>query len=413
VSLTKKAGCLAAGVALLAFGVGYGPSRSSSAAAATSSKTITIGVLTDVTGAAASGNKTSVQGVEAGVEYAKAKGYTIHYVVGDTASSPGTALSAAQALVDQHHVAAVIAVSSLTFAAAPFLAQQHIPVVGLQEDGPEWTTDTNMFSYGGFIRENLVSTLYGNFFKMEGVTTVGTLGYGISPSSSEYAKGAADSAKHAGLKQGYVNGNFTFGSTNVTPVALAMKSAGVNGVYAAVDPNTAFALVTALRQSGDNPKVALFPTGYGSDLTQAGPNATQVAQGVYFTIGSEPVEMHTAATELFQKYLAQAGIKGEPALSMYSGWGSVGLLVQALNGAGSHPTSGSILTALSKIHSWNNMGLWGGKTLDPNNRNDTADADGPKNCTYMVKYEGKTFHLVSGADPICGPIISGLNETPG
>lgn len=410
--LLRRNKIIAVAAALLMLGA-------SSAASATESstshgdKTITIGILTDVTGLASSGNKESIEGVQAGVAYAKSQGYTIHYVVGDTTSSPTGALTAAQKLVEQDHVIAVIAVSSVTFGAAPYLNQQHVPVIGLEEDAGEWVTDLNMFSVGGIIRENLVSTVYGKFFKMEGVTTVGTLGYGISPSSSEYAKGVADSAKHAGLEEGYVNGDFAFGSTNVTPVALAMKSAGVNGVYASTDPNTAFALVTALSENGAKPKVALFPTGYGADLTQAGPNASQVAKGVYFTLGPEPVEMHTPATELFQKYLRAAGLSEEPAEATYDGWGSVGLLLQGLKGAGATPTQSSLLAALSKVHSWNYLGLWGGRTLDINNRNDTADADGPDNCTYMVKYEGKAFQLVKGADPICGPIISGLNETPG
>jgi ABC-type branched-subunit amino acid transport system substrate-binding protein len=407
---------IAGGASLLMLAAGSAFGASSAGAATMSShgdKTITIGVLTDVTGLASSGNKESIEGVQAGVAYAKSQGYTIRYVIGDTTSSPAGALTAAQKLVEQDHVIAVIAVSSVTFGAAPYLNQQHVPVIGLEEDADEWVTDLNMFSVGGIIRENLVSTVYGKFFKMEGVTTVGTLGYGISPSSSEYAKGVADSAKHAGLKEGYVNGDFTFGSTNVTPVALAMKSAGVNGVYSSVDPNTAFALVTALSQNGVKPKVALFPTGYGADLEQGGPNASQVAQGVYFTLGPEPVEMHTPATELFQKYLRAAGVSEEPAESTYDGWGSIGLLLQGLKGAGSSPTQSSLLSALSKVHTWNYLGLWGGKSLNINDRSNTAEADGPGNCTYMVKYVGKAFKLVPGADPICGPIIPGLNETPG
>jgi ABC-type branched-subunit amino acid transport system substrate-binding protein len=393
-----------------------GASSAASAAESSSShglKTITVGVLTDVTGLASSGNKATVAGVQAGVVYAKSQGYKIHYVVGDTTSSPAGALTAAQKLVEQDHVIAVIAVSSVAFGAAPYLNQQNVPVIGLQEDGPEWTTDLNMFSVGGIIRTNLVSTIYGKFFKQEGVTTVGTLGYGISPSSSEFAKGVADSAKHSGLKVGYVNGDFAFGSTNVAPVALAMKSAGVNGVYASTDPNTALALVAALSQNGVKPKVALFPTGYGSDLEQAGPSASQSAQGVYFTIGPEPVEMNTAATELFQKNLRAAGLSAEPAEATYDGWGSAGLLLQGLKGAGSKPTQSSLLASLSKITDWKYLGLWGGKSLNLKDRSETTNADGPGNCTYMVKYQGKTFHLVKGADPICGPTIPGLNETAG
>jgi branched-chain amino acid transport system substrate-binding protein len=163
---------------------------------------------------------------------------------------------------------------------------------------------------------------------------------------------------------------------------------------------------------GANVKVALFPTGYGGDLAQAGPNASQVAQGVYFTIGSEPVELHTSATELFQKYSQAAGVTGEPTEASYDGWSSIGLLVQALKAAGSQPTSGSLLTALSNIHSWNNLGLWGGKSLDINDRNNTQVNGAPGNCSYMVKYSGNAFVPVTGADPICGTIIPGLNETP-
>jgi branched-chain amino acid transport system substrate-binding protein len=171
-----------------------------------------------------------------------------------------------------------------------------------------------------------------------------------------------------------VVGDTTSSPAGALTAAEQLVDAGVNGVYAPIDPNTAFALVTALRQLGAKVKVALFPTGYGGDLTQAGPNASQVAQGVHFTVG---------------------------------------LLVQALKGAGSQPTSSSLLTALSNIHDWNYLGLWGGKTLDINNRNDTQNVDGPGNCTCVVKYTGTSFHLASGADPICGPVIPGLNETAG
>jgi hypothetical protein len=55
------------------------------------------------------------------VVLARRAGYTIKYVIGDTTSTPGGALTAAQKLVEQDHVFAVIAVSSLTFAAANYL----------------------------------------------------------------------------------------------------------------------------------------------------------------------------------------------------------------------------------------------------------------------------------------------------
>ena len=376
--------------------------------------TYTVGLLTDETGLAASGNKSSVAGVQAGTVLASRDGYTIKYVVGDTTSSPAGALAAAQKLVEQEHVSAVIAISSLAFSAAPFLTAQGIPVVGFAEDGPEWTTSSNMFSITGALHTNLVTTTYGQFFKMEGVTNIGSLGYSISPASAEAAKGAAESAKAVGLKAGYVNASFPFGGTNVQPVALAMKSAGVDGETTATDPNTAYALITALRQLGVNLKVALLPSGYGVDVLQAGPGALQAAQNVYFYLGFEPVEMQTAATKQFVSDLQAAGVSGEaatePAANTYSGYVSIGLLLQGLDAAGPNPTKAALISALSGIHDFTALGLYGSHHLDVNDRQHIAS--GVDNCAWMAKLTGSTFQLVAGADPICGSLVPGVTVSP-
>ncbi|MGF7237433.1 MAG: ABC transporter substrate-binding protein [Frankia sp.] len=366
-------------------------------------KTITIGVLVDVTGPAASGNKTAVAGVKAGVVYASRNGYNIKYVVADTESSPTAALSGAQKLVTQQHVAAVVANSALTFTAAGYLTAHHIPVVGPAQDASEWTTSTNMFGVGGAIHTTKVASTSGQFFKNRGVTRLASIGYSISPVSSEFAKGAAASATAAGVKVGYVNAQFPFGSTNVQPIALAMKKAKVDGFFGAIDPNTSFALITALRQLGVNLKMALLPTGYGGDLTQAGPGALKSAQNVYFSLPYEPVEMQTAATKQFAADLKTSGTVGEPTYAMYNGYVSIGLLVRALRSAGANPTASSLTTALSNIHDFDALGLFGGRKLDINDRKTIVSGVG--NCTWVTKLEGSTFTLVSGATPLCGKAL--------
>ncbi|HLH28784.1 MAG TPA: ABC transporter substrate-binding protein, partial [Acidimicrobiales bacterium] len=296
---SRKSKFLAAGVSccvlLLAAGCSSGGSSSTGSTGSTSggtggsggaggSKTYTIGVLTDQTGLAASEFATAVAGVKAGIGAARAQGYHFTYVVGDTGTNPSQALTAAQTMVAQDHVFAVLALSSLTFAAASYLTAQREPVIGGSFDGPEWLkpTSTNMFSVMGNLDYTKVTTTFGEFMKSQGVTNVGTLGYSVSPSSAAAARADAVSAKHAGLKAGYVNDSFPFGSTNVAPVALAMKSAGVDGVAPGVDPNTGFALITALRQDGAHIKVPFLATGYGIDVLNAGAPTIQAAQGSYF-----------------------------------------------------------------------------------------------------------------------------------
>jgi ABC-type branched-subunit amino acid transport system substrate-binding protein len=390
---------------------GGGSSKSGSSSTPTTNaaggakKTITIGVITDASGAAASGNKTFPNGVKAGTFYADRNGYTIKYVVADTQTNPTAALSAAKQLVTQKHVSAVLVESALAFGAAPYLTAQKIPVIGVSQDGPEWITSKNMFALSGVLRQDKVATTAADFFKKMGATNIGTLGYSISPSSAEYAKGEAIAAQAVGLKSGYVNSKFPFGSTDVQPVALAMKQNGVDGMTAAVDPNTGFALVTALRNSGAAPKVSLLPTGYGGDLAQAGPGALQAAQGVYFFVGEEPVEMQTAATKQFVSDLKSAGVTTEPTYAEYNGYLSAGLLVRALKEAGGNTSPAALTTALTGIHNYDGLGLWGGRTSDPNDRENTIAGVG--NCLWFVKLVGSNFQVVKGAAPICGTEVKG------
>jgi ABC-type branched-subunit amino acid transport system substrate-binding protein len=371
-------------------------------------KTITIGVLTDLTGEAASGNKTYINGIRAGAILAKRDGYTIKYVTADTQTSPAAALAAAQKLVTQDHVPIVLAQSAIAFAAAPYLSAQHVPVIGVAEDASEWATDLNMFPIAGALHITAVTSTLGQVFKLLGATTVGTLGYGISPSSADSAEAGIKSAQAAGLKNGYLNATFPFGSTNVQPIAVAMKGAGVDAFYASVDPNTGFALITALRQEGSNLKAAVLPDGYGADTLQAGPGALQAAQNVYFQLGYEPAEMNTAATKQFQADLAASGTTGVPTYGEYNGYVSAGLLLRALKSAGANPTSATLTTALSGIHDWDALGLWGGRTVDINNRTDVLVS---ALCSWVTKLVGSDFELVPGADPLCGQVIPG--ETVG
>ena len=404
----RGAACVTAAV-LVAAAAGCGSSKSGSASSGDSSssaglKTVTVGVLLDATGPAASGNKTATEGVKAGTYYAARNGYKIKYVEADTATNPSTALSAAQKLVTQNHVDAVIVNSALTFSAAPYLTARGIPVIGAGEDGPEWTKSKNMFSVFGDLNTTKVAETTGKLFKQLGVTTVGAVGYSVSPISSETAKAAAESAKHAGLTVGYLNAQFPFGSTNVGPIALAMKKAGVNGFTATTDPNTAFSLISALRNSGVDIKAAVLATGYGGDLEQAGPGALNAAQNVYFGLGYEPVEMQDAATKQFVSDLKSAGISGSPTYSEYNGYTSVGLLVRALKAAGSTDKA-ALIAALSNIHDWNGLGLFGSHTLDLSDRSNVVS--GVDNCLWVTKLVGKNFELVKGATPICGATIQG------
>jgi ABC-type branched-subunit amino acid transport system substrate-binding protein len=398
-------------VVLVSAACGSSSSAPSSAASGSapgggSAKTFTVGVLTDLTGLASQESGSSIPGIKAGVGVAGTEGYKIKYVVADTGSSPSGALTAAQKLVEQDHVFAVLALSSLTFSASTYLTSKQVPVVGAAFDGPEWLLPEsfNMFSVLGNLDFTKVTTTAGLFLKSVGVTNLGSLGYSVSPSSAAAARAAAASAEEQGIKAGYLNDSFPFGSTNVAPVALGMQHAGVDGVDLSVLSTTAFSLINTLKEQGVHLKAALLPTGYGGDLFNSGKGAIRAAQGDYFFSNFEPIEMHTAATEKLQNALARyAGIHIDPTFAQTISYLSVLGLVQGLQGAGASPTQHSLITSLAHITNYQAEGLWGGhQTVDWSKR-----PMGSKQCYWVTQLKGSTFHVVNGSAPVCGSIIPG------
>ena len=363
-------------------------------------------MLTDLTGVSAAGFLTFPKGIQAGIGVAKTEGYNIKYIEADTGSTPSGALIAAQRLVEQDHVFAVLGASSLFFAAAPYLLSHGIPVVGAGIDGPEWITDRNMFSVVGTQDYTKVYSQSGGVFAKLGVTNLASIGYPI-PSSEDTAKATAISAQLAGIKVGYLNTSLPLGSTNVGPLVLAMKDAGIDGLNPDIITNSSFAIVEGLKQQGVQLKAAVLAEGYGGDLVQGGPGAAQAAQGIYFGVGYQPVEMHTAATEKFQSALSTyAGVNGDPSFSEYYGYLSVDALVQGLKVVGTNTTQSSFINAMLAMTNYQGQGLWGGHSISWALA-DRGQVSGADNCIWITQYEGSTFHVITGLNPLCGKTIQG------
>jgi ABC-type branched-subunit amino acid transport system substrate-binding protein len=408
VALIVAAGCSSSSKSGTTSPTTGGSSAPTSGGGSGGGKTYTVGIITDLTGPAATNAFTIPKGVQAGIGQAAKEGYTIKYVTVDTGTSPTGALNGARKLVEQDHVFAVIANSALTFAAAPYLKSKGIPVFGAAVDASEWVTDSNMFSIIGTQDYNKVYSQAGLFFQMVGVTNLGSLGYSISPSSSLVSKSTAAAAEHYGIKVGYLNSQFPFGGTNTGPAVLAMKNAGVNGFSGAVETQTVFAIINGLRQAGVTNMKSLMATGYGGDLVQGGPGAVQAAQGVYFIGSYTPVELHTAATEQFQNDLkTYAGVSTAPTFAEFQGYLAMDAFVQSLKAAGANPTQASVINAGLGMTAYKGAGLWGDKTLSFAMA-DRGKASGIDNCWWVTQFEGTTFHPVPKMNPLCGETIPGL-----
>ena len=371
-------------------------------------KTVTVGMLTSVTGPNASAYPGAVAGTRARLALQNARGGVdgrkIELVVGDDQSSPGSVLPAVENMVSNQHAFAILAETGLFFVAAHFLQQNGVPVVGSSADGNEWFMKpyTNMFSFTPSSRNFPAYTGMATFMKQHGVTNVASLGYGISPSSAAAAKGFALSAQKEGMKVGYLDASVPFAGVNVTTDVLGMTKAHVDGLYLPLAFDTNLAMTLGAKQAGLHLKVALSATGYGSTLLSQ-PAAVQAMQGAYLSVSQTPVELHTPATKVQQAALKKyAHFTGVPDYGYTIGWLSADLFIRGLELAGRHPTRQSFMTNLRKVKSYNGGGLLPQPV-------DFAQAFGnpPRtSCGYIVQLRGKTFvPTPRNGKPVCGTLI--------
>lgn len=400
--LSRCAVLVVAGCTALAACTSSGGSGTSSSTGTnpSGSKTITIGFVTDLTGSASSGFLTSKLGIDAYLNRINAtggvNGIKIKYVLADTTSTPTGALTAVQKLVQQNNVFAIVEDSSDFFGAEPYAQQQGIPVVGSAIDGPYWgdPTKTNIFAAAGPTNENYYLTAVGTFMKSQGVTKCASLGYASSPSSALAAIGFIKSCEAVGLKSGYLNTQFPFGSTNIGPIALAMKNAGVDGLFLPTVPSTSFALVVALHLLGAKLKAVLLPVGYGGDLL-ASKAAIEAAQGVDFETIGVPAEANTPATRQRAADLAKVGVTTDPTFAEQETILALTAFVTGLKAAGPNPTRQSFMAAMSKITNYDAGGLLAPEKLS---FRDYTPANG---CMWVTQLSGTKFVVMPNM-PLCG-----------
>ena len=157
-------------------------------------------------------------------------GHKINGVVVNDAGNYTEESSIVQGAVQTKGAIGIVSVTPFMFEAYRWLQQNHIPVTGASSDGPEWgqPQNTNMFpSDTPAVQPNSPATAaLSKLMKLVGAKNVASLGYSISPLSSQAAKNFAASAEYVHIKAPYVNTSVTFGATDFTSEALAIKNAG-------------------------------------------------------------------------------------------------------------------------------------------------------------------------------------------
>jgi branched-chain amino acid transport system substrate-binding protein len=374
-------------------------------------KAIKVGYIYSKGGVAGSTFEHAGDGFNARIKAENAKGGVngrkIDPVIVDDSGSQNN-LEASQGLVQNDQVFAVVNNSSFAFLSYRYLLENGVPMVGGGYDGNE---------YGQPGNEDLISilgnigTVYGaqykpgfvQLMKKAGATKVGTVSYGASASSTAAAKNLQKySVPDAGLDPAYTNTTVEFGTTDVGPLVLGMKNAGVDATYLPLVLSSNLAIIQNAAQNNLQFKMAVLATGYGQPLLDE-PSSKSIGPEVVFAQVWAPVELKTKATKEMQANLKKyAGYTGVPDFGVYTGYLTADLLIDGLAAAGKDLTRDGFISATKGLGTWDAAGL-GCQPVDV-----SAEGFGKQPttaCSWYVQIKNGKFVPYPNKNPIKGKLI--------
>ena len=149
--------------------------------------------------------------------------------------------------------------------------------------------------------------------------------------------------------------------TDFNQQVIAMKNAGVKIIFMDQMPgNYAASVFKALAQQNFHPQVLLGAATYSNQLVSQSGGAANVdgaylSQNLALYLGTDETAVPAVGT--FLQWVQKTSPGFNPDLFTAYGWLSADLFVQGLKNAGSNPSRGSLLQALSKVTSFNGSGF--------------------------------------------------------
>jgi branched-chain amino acid transport system substrate-binding protein len=373
---------------------------------------IKLGFIWSGTGVAAPNFEDSGDACQARIDAQNAKGGVngrkIELEKVDDKSS-GANLTGAKDLIDNRHVFAVVNNSSFAFLAYRYIKDSGTPLLGGGFDGNYYSQKGNedIISVGGNGSPPPTGIIFTNgtdVAKKLGATKIGSIGYGVSPSSTGVAK---DTQKYAapasGLDPVYLNTAVDFGTTDVGPIVLGLKNAGADAVYLPLDGNTNLAIAQGLRQNGVEMKAVLMASGYGQAMLDSPITKTldsrEVVSQVY-----KPAELSTdPAVKKFRADLKKyAGISGVPDYGAYTGYIGCDLAITGIELAGKNPTQKGFIDGLHKLGTYKAADL----TCAPVDISLENFGKTPsESCQYFITFKNGKFVVMNKGKPIIGKIV--------
>ncbi len=407
----------AVSVALVAAFVTPGAAQSSSGdTTGVTAKDIKVGYIYSKGGAAGSTFEHAADGFNARIKAQNAaggvNGRKITPVIVDDSGLTND-LQAAQSLVQNDKVFAVVNNSPFAFLGYRYLLEQAVPMLGGGFDGNEYGQPGNekLMSILGNIAPVYGAQYHGSFvdlMKKAGAKKVGVVAYGSSASSTAAAEKLQKYAvPDAGLDAAYTNTTVEFGTTDVGPLVLGMKNAGVDATYLPLVLSTNLAMIQNAAENNLKFKLAVLATGYGQALLDQ-PVSKTIGPEVLFAQGWAPVELKTAATKKFVGDLTKyTSYRGVPDFGVYTGYLTADMLIKGLQAAGKSVTRDGYITATKGLGTFDDAGLG----CQPVDVSAAGYGKAPRTaCSWYLQIKNGKFVLYPNSKPIRGTLIKASVE---
>lgn len=379
---------LVGGVGLLAIAMGLAGCGSAAVSGNQSSdKPIKIGVLLPYTGPFGLYGKPMEAALRARVALAgnEVDGRSVELVFEDEQTDPGVAVTKANKLVDQEHVAAVVccATGAATLAVGPILSARKIPQLGPipNPDGlSKYPTAAVAAPTAGHDAAKLGTYAFTNLHDKTAVVIASDFAYGHEVADN--FKSNFEAAGGKVVKEVYA----PLGTTDFASYLTQLPNADV--AFAGFAGADAIALVKQYDKFGIKKRMPLI--GHGPLVTELvlnaiGPAAVGVGAGFYYSS-----TLDNAENARFISTMKKANPDFVPSHFTAGAWASGSVLLDAIHRAGSKADNGTDLAAA--IRATKIEAPWGPLSFDPT----TGYAIAPTYYYTVVDEGGVLKHKIVG-----------------
>ncbi|MGH9112820.1 MAG: ABC transporter substrate-binding protein [Acidimicrobiales bacterium] len=310
---------------------------------------------------------------------------------------PTTVTQNATELVEQENVVALLSADPAQPAAAQYLNERGLPVIGLAIN-QVWGQFDNMSGFAGDTFPDVYAPPAPNsLFQLAvdelGATTLASFGFAQSEESMASAQNVATSWELSGGEAASVY-EASFGATDFTADAQRMLDDGIDALAGSITRDSFIQLVLAARQAGVELVFAQTPTGY--EQTTLEQNGDELA-GVYLGTGFAPFELERPGHQEFLDAMEQYAPERPPRQQVaMSGYLSADVLIEAIKAAGNCPTREAILEGVASLEGYDGRGL-----IEPW---DVGAGQGiPQLCSWAVRVsdDGTAFEPQFDGEPQC------------